>query len=350
MYPYLTPYGVIMKINRNPLPSMPQDALDRDHLFWKQYSKRLTGDFIDYGTTVKQVTDWVTKTYLRHDYNGFTGDLKFVRDNDGQKAFSKLRSSIGGVYAWRLSPGIPLEYQPKTPPERDALIREAEFTFLQAFAFCPYSPEAVFRYVQLLLQLLRTDDAILIASTCLTLDPYNGQVAKLRDDLLTIKANQARFDEARKNLSAAEDQVRTNPAALQAAFDLAGTYMQMQQTGRAIQILDGIVQSPYAQGQALLLVANVFMQMQNYPKLEATLDRFVKVEPGNPEAWYDLAGLKAFLGKPAEALAPLNKALQLSAERLKHTPKALDLLAQCRKDARFNGMRQMPEFQKLVPP
>jgi tetratricopeptide (TPR) repeat protein len=350
MYPYLTPFGVIMKINRNPLPSLPQDVMNRDHIFWKQYSKRMTGDIIDYGTSVQQVCDWIQKTYVRRDFNGFEGDLKFVRDNDGQKAFSKLRSSIGGVYAWRLNPAIPQEYQPKTPAEREALLREANFTFLQAFAFCPYSPEAVFRYSQLLLQFNRMDDAILVAKTCLVLDPYNGQVVTLLDNLKNIKASQAHYEDARKNLKDMEDQVRTNPAALQVAFDLAGTYLQMQQTDRAVQVLSQIAASPYAPGSAVLNIAKIFAQMQNWPRLEAALERFVKLEPSNPEAWYDLAALKASLGKPVESLASLRKAIELSAQRLKTQPKALDLLQQARKDARFAALRPMPEFQKLVAP
>ena len=252
MYPHLTPFGVIMKINRNPLPSLSQDVLNRDHIFWKEYSKRMTGDFIDYGTSVKEVCDWIQKTYVRRDFNGFKGDLKFVRDNDGQKAFSKLRSSIGGVYAWRLNPAIPPEYRPKTQAEREAVYREADFTFLQAFAFCPYSPEAVFRYAQLLLQYNRVEDALLVAKTCLVLDPYNGQVVNLLENLKSIKASQAHFEEARKNLQGMEEQVRTNPASLQVAFDLAGTYLNLQQTDRALQVLYGIVNSPYAQGQAVL--------------------------------------------------------------------------------------------------
>ena len=105
------------------------------------------------------ICDWIEKTYLRHDFNGFTGDRKFIHDDDAQKSFSKLRSSIGGIYAWRLSPQCPAEYRPKTNAEYQRLLKEADFTFRQAFAFCPYSPEAVFRYVQLLLQLQRFDDA-----------------------------------------------------------------------------------------------------------------------------------------------------------------------------------------------
>ena len=47
------------------------------------------------------------------------------------------------------------------------MIKEADFALKQAFAFCPYSPEAVFRYVQLLMTTQRLDDAIIIATTCL---------------------------------------------------------------------------------------------------------------------------------------------------------------------------------------
>ena len=123
----------------------------------------MTGDIIDYDTPVKQIVDWIEKTYLRHDLNGFTGDRKFLHDDDAQKSFSKLRSSIGGIYAWRLDPDprvCPPEYRPKSEAETQRVYKEADFAFRQAFAFCPYSPEAVFRYVKLLLQYRRFDDAL----------------------------------------------------------------------------------------------------------------------------------------------------------------------------------------------
>ena len=120
MYPYLTPYGIIMKINRHPLPELTDDIFKGDHEFWKQFSKRLTGDIIDYDTPVSNVVAFVEKIYLRRDFSGFKGDRKFIRDSDAQKSFSKLRSSIGGIYAWRLSPQCPPEYRPKTNEQSNA--------------------------------------------------------------------------------------------------------------------------------------------------------------------------------------------------------------------------------------
>jgi hypothetical protein len=175
MYPYLTPAGVIMKLNRQPLTSIPEDILQRDHDFWKQYARRLCGDFVDYDTSVKELMDRVEKIYVRRNFTGFTGDSKFVYDMDAQKSFSKLRSAIAGIYTWRLTPQCPLEYRPKSSAEFQRLLKEADFSYRQAIAFCPWSPEAAFRYVNLLLQSNRVEDALLVARTYLKLDPFSAQ-------------------------------------------------------------------------------------------------------------------------------------------------------------------------------
>ncbi len=198
MYPYLTPYGIIMKINRNPVPEIAQEVLDRDHEFWSKYSQRAIGNWITYDTTVSNICAFVEKTYLRRDYRGFAGDPKFVRDSDGQKAFSKLRSSIAGVYAWRiqklandtqqaLKENRTQDYQ-RMNLEYQRLAREGEFAMKQAFAFCPYSPEATFRYMQLLLTMGRFDEARLIAETSLKFDEHNDVLKGAIRDLDRYKA------------------------------------------------------------------------------------------------------------------------------------------------------------------
>jgi hypothetical protein len=189
MYPHLTPHGVIMKVNRQPLTSLPDDILDRDHEFWKQYSQRLTGDIIDYDTSVQEVARWIEKTYVRYNFNGFTGDRKFIHDIDAQKSFSKLRSAIAGVYLWRLSGQSPPEYRPKTNAEFQRLLKEANFACLQAFAFSPWSPEAVSHYANFLLQTNRLDDALLVAETCLKLDPFNEPIRALANNLRNFKTH-----------------------------------------------------------------------------------------------------------------------------------------------------------------
>jgi tetratricopeptide (TPR) repeat protein len=96
--------------------------------------------------------------------------------------------------------------------------------------------------------------------------------------------------------------------------------------------------------------AQLFSQFGDWSKLEISLEKLTKVSPESPEAWYDLAALKANVGKNAEALPALKRALELSAQRLQRDPKARDLSTDARQEARFTALRAMPEFQKLVPP
>ena len=355
MYPHLTPFGVIMKINRQPLPTLSEEILQRDHEFWSRYSERLIGNWITYDTPVKEIAEFAEKVYLRRDFSGFKGDRRFARDDQAQKAFSKLRSSIGGVYAWRLS-SMALtkegDFRPKSKEEFDRLFREADFTFRQAFAFCPYSPEAVFRYVQLLTQpqVGRYEDALIVAETCLKLDPYNGQVIGLVNSLRDTVKRTGEIEKIRSNFEQMEADLKKNPTNFQAAFNLASAYMSMQQTNRAISILENMVQLPQVDPNAVLAAARVFAEMRNWPKLEITLERLVKIMPDQPETWYDLAALKAGLGKPKDGLAALAQAMELNSKRLEKDPAASNLINTARTDSRFAVLQQMPEFQKIVPP
>ncbi|MEI9962258.1 MAG: hypothetical protein WDM76_14330 [Limisphaerales bacterium] len=168
-------------------PRLPEEVFQRDHEFWSKYPIGLSAIGSPTIHPLKKLLILRKKTYIRHDFSGFKGDRKFVRDDDAQKAFSKLRSSIAGMYAYRLSPQCSPTYRPKNDVEHQQLVREADFAFKQSFAFCPYSPEAVFRYVNLLLSLNRLDDALIVAQTCQKLDPYNDQVTSLVGQLDQFK-------------------------------------------------------------------------------------------------------------------------------------------------------------------
>ena len=350
MYPYETPFSVIMKINRNPLPELTQDIFDLDHKFWTDFTTRLCGNFINYDTSVSNICDFVERTYIRNNYKGYTGDHAFVRDNDAQKAFSKLRSSQAGVYAWRLSPQCPPEYRQKSKATQDALIRETDFAFKQAFAFCPYSPEAVYRYVNFLLQSGRFEDAILIAETCKKLDPYNDQVSALIDQLKTFRNQNTERTQAISQIDQMEATARSNPNDVHNLITLGVTYLQMQQTTRAMELLDQAIANPNIKFNDAAAVAQYFAQTGNMARLETALKKIVALAPGQPEPLYDLAALQTITGQTPVALENLKTALQLSAQRLATTPSARNLLTAVRTDPRFNALRATPEFLKLVPP
>ncbi|MGA2279016.1 MAG: DUF2723 domain-containing protein [Verrucomicrobiota bacterium] len=349
MYPYETPFSIIMKINRNPLSELPDEVFKRDHAFWSKYSDRLIGNWITYDTSVKEIVDFIEKVYLCHNYSGFKGDLKFVRDDQAQKAFSKLRSSQAGVYAWRLGPQCPNEYRQKTAAGTQALIREADFACKQAFAFCPYSPEAVFRYINFLLQYSRIDDALLVVQICHKLDPNNDQVKNTVKQLEDIKNQSTNRAQVETQVQHMENEARTNPNNLPNLLSLAGIYIQMQQTNRAIELFDHALANPHITSNEAGFIAQEYAKMGNLTKLEGVLQKIVAIVPDQPEPWYDLAALEAMFGKPDLALQSLHKSLDLNAQRLKGNPTAHDLLNDVRKDQHFDPLRNLPEFQKLVP-
>jgi tetratricopeptide (TPR) repeat protein len=350
MYPYETPFGIIMKINRNPLPELTDDIYKKDHDFWSKYSERLIGNWITYDTSIKQIADFAKKVYLDNNYAGFKGDRKFIRDDDAQKAFSKLRDSQAGVYAWRLSPQCPPEYRPKTQAEMQSLERETDFAFKQSFAFCPYSPETVFRYVNFLLQFGRLDEAMLVAQTCKEFDPYNDSLTGLIKNLDDFKKQSADRAQTEAQVQQMEAEARQNPTNIQNLMNLAGFYLQTQQTNRVIELFGQALTNHAISAPAVGAIAQMDAHIGNLAQLETALQKLAALTPSQPEPWYDLAALKAILGKKDESLQDLRTALDLSAKRRQSNPAAPDLMATSRLDGRFDSLRALPEFQKIVPP
>ena len=303
MYPYLTPFGIIMKINRQPLAELSEDVLRQDHSFWSNYSERLVGNWVTYDTPVKQICDWVEKVYLRRDFTGFTGDRKFIRDDQAQKAFSKLRSSIAGIYAWRFN-----DPNNHSPAVQQRMLKEAEFAFRQAFALCPYSPEAVFRYCNLLMSLRRFDEALLLASTCKRLDPNNGQVVDLVKHLQEWRKESAGNGPA-QGLAKLKKIVDDNPSNFQAAFDLASSYLQVRMDTQAVEILERVSNLAQNDPAALRALLQAFSSINSSQGLRTTVDKLEALAGstgGNFQAALGVAEGYRYLGDTNTALKTLD--------------------------------------------
>ena len=98
MYPYLSPHGLIMKINADTTAYDPALAR-KDRNFWDWYTRRLISDPM------------------------------YRRDFAAQKSFSKLRASIAGLYI------------------KQGRYADAATAFREAHLLYPASPEATFRYI-----------------------------------------------------------------------------------------------------------------------------------------------------------------------------------------------------------
>jgi hypothetical protein len=168
MYPNLEPYGLIMKINRQPLTGLPDKAVRNDRDYWAKYLTPMIGGWLTNDTTVEEIAAFAEKIHVKKDMSGFSGDPDFIQNEYSCEMFSKLRSSIADLYAWRA-------LHSTDAGEKERMNNAADFAFRQAFALCPYSAEAVYRYVNLLLSENRVVDALLIAETAAKMPEIKSQ-------------------------------------------------------------------------------------------------------------------------------------------------------------------------------
>jgi hypothetical protein len=168
MYPYLEPHGLIFKLNRQPLPELSDEIVQSDQDYWTRTVTPMIGGWLNGGMTVQEIAAFAEKVFAQHDFSVFTGDPRFVENTYSQHMFSKERSSIAGLYAWRAQHAT-------DKVEKQRMNTAADFAFRQAWALCPYSPETVVRYANLLMSESRFSDALLIAETAAKMPEMEGK-------------------------------------------------------------------------------------------------------------------------------------------------------------------------------
>ncbi len=176
MYPYLTPHGLIFQLNRKPLSRLPEADVLKDRQYWKKLTDEMLGNWLSETTSVKEVCDFAHKYGLGKQLADYPGDKEFAASDQARKCFSKLRSSQAGLYAWRAQ-------TTEDTSERNRLNDDADLALRQSYAICPGSPEAIYRYVNLLVTRQRTDEAVLLVTTALQLNPDDGQLRALLTQL-----------------------------------------------------------------------------------------------------------------------------------------------------------------------
>jgi hypothetical protein len=178
LYPHLSPFGPVLKINREPLETLSPEVVAKDREYWLKQQRKLIGDWLRPETSAREICDFVEKVYLRKDLSGFAGDPDFLRDGQAQRMYCLLRGQIGDVYAWRCGSRDAQKFA-KAGEDHDRIAAEAGFAFKQAFAFCPTSPEALRCLTGTLVDAKRSEDALLAANTVLKLDPDNSNAKQV---------------------------------------------------------------------------------------------------------------------------------------------------------------------------
>ena len=253
MYPYLSPHGLIMKLNADKTPYDPKTAAkDRD--FWDWYTRRLVDDPM------------------------------FRRDFAARKSFSKLRAAIAGLY--------------RSQGRR----AEAAQAFREAHVIYPSSPEATFRYVS---EILIPQDRLSVVSELMDytdlLDPNGGRTARVRSYVTT-----------RRTIDGLEAKRRSGPLSLDEEWTLAECYASLGYLQEAAKRMSALLPGVADQKRLTGAVA-VFVGAQDYANAEnAILALFRAVKRPPPEMLAELVVVQHRLGKRGAAYASLEKAVRVN--------------------------------------
>jgi beta-lactamase regulating signal transducer with metallopeptidase domain len=168
MYPYLSPAGQVMKLNRTPLETIPELTIRKDAEYWDERLRRLFDARISLDGSVEDFAREIESVYVTR---AKRIEPRYLANDWAQRAFSKWRAGIAGVYVWR------------TKSDGSLSVREAaEFACRQAYALCPKSPEVVKLYAGFLRDLGRIDDARRIVRLSLKIEPSNKALEDIQTE------------------------------------------------------------------------------------------------------------------------------------------------------------------------
>jgi tetratricopeptide (TPR) repeat protein len=284
MYPYLTPHGLIMKINSDASPRLSPKTIRDDLDFWDWYQRRLTSD------------------------------PRFVRDIVARKSFSKLRSAIGGLYVYR------------------GLLAESEQAFRESYALYPLSPEANFRLADLYMRWNRFKDAIALMEKFANEDPNNDRAGEFVRDLKNREVLIARARELEAALGTAKGSVFE-------ALELAGVYRQLGQDSAFLNLVNSILANTGMPPDVYRKLASVLVEARKLPEATTALQRYLEKVPADMRGWIDMAAMRLAAGKPDECVQALVQSIKVGGDEAKFI---------LRQDARFNAIRNTPLFQSLT--
>ena len=368
MYPHLRPSGIIMKLEREKIIEFEESIFIKDRDFWRNYSNRLIGNWIDEDTSVSDICEWAEQTYLRHDLTGFRGSHEFIRDNDAQKGFSKLRSAIAGLYSWRA-------LNTKDPNLKKRYNREAHFAYRQAFAFGAINPETVFKFINLLISMGRNNDAIRLAHTYHRLDPANPsslifirQVLQNQEQQLASQGLYEKAAAITEELSQIDPtgnhKIRANfykreassEARILNAFtsspDNSTNFIKaiyvLGRRGRTNQIKRIIEKFSVDAGndpKKLTLIKNGYGLIAHWKEKEKIDQLLIEIQPDQYAPWFDLAQTRLRLGKTNEALKDLVRALSIHKNS---ETNVTDIRATVKTNDLFRPIRDHPEIKPLL--
>ncbi|MFC1467942.1 protein O-mannosyl-transferase family [Verrucomicrobiota bacterium] len=283
MYPYLTPHGLIMKLNNEPTP-LTKELIAKDRAFWNWYTAYLMSD------------------------------EKFIRDITARKTFSKLRNSIAGMYQTR------------------GRLKEAEYAYKQAIELYDLSPECNYRLATLLQKRGRYDEAIELIQSLYNKDSLNQQVKIFLDRLKKEKG----LSEQLKQLEVRQAKGEKVPAMQR--FSL---YVQLGRIQQATHLANQILKEPKPNPQNLLNLAMFFERQRNLNGTADALRKILEQQPNNADVRVMLAAIFSRMGRTAECMDELRQIVATGGEQWKLKLQQDQRLARLRKLPEFKNLTRI---------
>ena len=353
--------------------ALPADLLARDREFWQAYCQRLIGDWVTESTSVEEICVWARKTYLRRDLKGFTGDPAFVRDNDAQKAFSKLRSAHAALFAWRRE-------TTSYPKLKEQYKLASDYAFRQALALGPINPEICFKYVDLLNKTERFEDARLVAQLLSDVDPNSDHGLMLFRQTCSIESQyyytlgKYREAAAAMRLVAAHpdisDAARTNHLdqalnleALANRFQVPmdsfhlqpGNLQRFQHAIRSAtlrgatneirEITQKFAQHAPTNRANLFAQENAWTSLQDWPRRRAVNEQLVQLNPKEFGAHFSLGEVLMYLKKTNESAKAMVDAVTLFKESETKTP---DIITHLKTNRLYAPLLERPDIKEAL--
>ncbi len=292
MYPYAEPYGILLRLNKEPVAALDSAVVGRDRAYWDDLFHQLDAD------------------------------PKYRHDELAQKTFSKLRTADGELYAFR------------------RMADEAEYAFQQAIALCPDNSEANFQLVQLYINLARFDDATAVLASYQKLDPYNPQIREVIKAVASLKTQAGQTKQL-------ETQYRAEPDNLPVALELVAAYAR----ARRMDALDSLVDTLSARAELssndLLQMAGYYAQLNRLDRVEQLLSVVTHRFPQDPAGWYNFALVHSARNECQAACDALEQAMALDGPegKVREAIRGDARLNNCRSDSRFLRLLAQPAGQ-----
>ncbi len=253
MFPYLEPHGLIMKIRPKP-GAVAQDRILDDMEFWDWYMRRLLAD-----------------PALRRDFAA-------------QKAFSKLRTAIAGLYS------------------RQGFASAAARAFREAVLIYPLSPESSFRYIQEeLLPSRRFDEVEDILAYTDRKDPKNKRTTPMRAIVAAIAERDAKIEALLAKMR------RDGDLSPQEMIDLSELYSGSGRFGAAAATLKRLLSRPGADRSwtVQFKASRAFVQCRRMEDALKAMREAVRLSPrGNMEnPYFAIPACEVFVEAGASDLA-----------------------------------------------